>query len=99
MKLEKVLDCLNSFEKNSFLKIIDSIIQSNPKNASEIDKILTDKSKDLKNIDNINIAKVFYFLEDEFSEYLKGEFIKGGIHLTQVPTTSCGRQFCGLGRA
>jgi len=27
------------------------------------------------------------------------EFIKGGIHLTQVPTTSCGRQFCGLGRA
>jgi len=76
MKLEKVLDCLNSFEKNSFLKIIDSIIQSNPKNASEIDKILTDKSKDLKNIDNINIAKVFYFLEDEFSEYLKGEFIK-----------------------
>jgi len=24
---------------------------------------------------------------------------KGGIHLTQVPTTSCGRQFCGLERA
>jgi len=76
MKLEKVLDCLNSFEKNSFLKIIDSIIQSKPKNASEIDKILCDKSKDLKNIDTINIAKVFYFLEDEFMEYLKGEFGK-----------------------
>jgi len=75
MKLEKVLDCLNSFEKNSFLKIIDSIIQSKPKNASEIDKILSDKSKDLKNIDNINIAKVFYFLEDEFSEHLNEEFI------------------------
>jgi len=27
------------------------------------------------------------------------DWLKGGIHLTQVPTTSCGRQFCGLGRA
>ncbi|OEU61566.1 MAG: hypothetical protein BBJ57_10265 [Desulfobacterales bacterium PC51MH44] len=25
--------------------------------------------------------------------------LKGGIHLTQVPTTFCGRQFCGLERA
>jgi predicted transcriptional regulator len=38
MKLEKILDTLNSFEKNAFLKIIDSIIANSPKNAIEIEK-------------------------------------------------------------
>jgi len=47
MKLEKILDNLNSFEKNSFLKIIDNIYLSNPKNKIAIDKILSDHSKDL----------------------------------------------------
>jgi len=75
MKLERILDGLNSFEKNSFLKIIDSIIIEKPKNVQAIEKILTDSSKDLKNMDNINIVKVFNLLEDEFVEYIKGEFV------------------------
>ena len=74
MKLEKILDILNSFEKNAFLKIIDSIItNNNPKKAKEIDEILSDKSKELKNIDNINVVKVFNLVENEFTEYLKQE--------------------------
>lgn len=75
MKLEKILDNLNSFEKNSFLKIIDGILSDQPKKAKEIDKILSDSSRDLKNMDNINIAKVFSLVEDEFAEYVKTEFI------------------------
>ena len=75
MKLEKVLDNLNSFEKNSFLKIIDGILSNNPKNISDVDKILSETSKDLKNIDNINIAKVFHLLQDEFQEYVQLEFV------------------------
>jgi hypothetical protein len=59
MKLEKILEHLNAFEKNSFLKIIDSILANNPKNIAEVDKILTDKTRDLKDMDNINVAKVF----------------------------------------
>ena len=74
MKLEKILDNLNSFEKNSFLKIIDAIIAKSTKNRKEVDKILSESSHDLKNIDNINIAKVFNFIETEFTEYLKSEF-------------------------
>lgn len=74
MKLEKILEQLNSFEKNSFLKIIDGILDNCPKNIVEIEKILTDKSRDLKNIDNINIAKVFNLIQDEFTTYLKNEF-------------------------
>ncbi len=75
MKLERILDNLNSFEKNSFLKVIDSIIANKPKNAAAIDKILTDSSRDLKNIDNINISKVFDLLEVEFINYVKDEFV------------------------
>lgn len=74
MKLEAILEHLNSFEKNSFLKIIDSILADNPKNTTEVDKILSDTSRDLKNMDNINVAKVFNLVEDEFAEYVKSEF-------------------------
>jgi hypothetical protein len=76
MKLEKILDNLNSFEKNSFLKIIDNIYINNPKNKVAIDKILSDNSKDLKNIDNINISKVFTLVEAEYYEHLASEFVE-----------------------
>lgn len=75
MKLDKILENLNSFEKNSFLKIIDSILTSKPKKADEVDKILSDKSRDLKNMDNINIAKVFNLVQDEFGTYINEQFL------------------------
>ena len=75
MKLEKILEIVNSLEKNSFLKIIDYIKSSNPKNSKEIDKILSDVSYDLKNADSINIARVFNLIENEFAETVKEEFV------------------------
>ncbi|MCD4664399.1 MAG: hypothetical protein K8R68_03945 [Bacteroidales bacterium] len=75
MKLEKILDKVNSFEKNAFLKIIDNIISGNPKNIKEIDKILSDSIKDLKSVDNINITKVLNLITDEFTESVKAEFV------------------------
>lgn len=75
MKLEKILEIVNSLEKNSFLKIIDYIKSSNPKNSKEIDKILSDVSYDLKNADSINIAKVFNLIENEFAETIIEEFV------------------------
>lgn len=75
MKLEAILEHLNSFEKNSFLKIIDGILANHPKNAAEVDKILSyTSSRDLKNIDNINVVKVFNLIEEEFADYIKSEF-------------------------
>lgn len=74
MKLEKVLANLNSFEKNAFLKIIDGILAKEPKNAPAIDLVLSDSSRDLKNMDNINVAKVFALVEEEFLEYIRCEF-------------------------
>ena len=75
MKLEKILNNINSFEKNAFLKIIDTLIAAKPKNAKAIESILTN-SKDLKNIDSLNIVNVFRLLEDEFTDYVKCEFLK-----------------------
>ncbi len=73
MKLEKILEQLNSFEKNSFLKIIDGILSHHPKNYKEVEKILSD-NRDLKNMDNINVSKVFNLVQDEFATYVKSEF-------------------------
>ncbi|WP_262711319.1 hypothetical protein [Luteibaculum oceani] len=39
MKLERILDNLNSLEKNSFLKIIDNIRSATPKNHKQIEAI------------------------------------------------------------
>lgn len=76
MKLTKILDNLNSFEKNSFLKIIDNILTDKPKNHKLIDHILNHSQGDLKSMDNLNIAKVFHLLENEFFEYLSNELLK-----------------------
>jgi hypothetical protein len=75
MKLEKILDNVNSLEKNSFLKIIDNIKSSNPKNCKEIDKILSESSNDLKSVDSINISKVFNLVKNEFAKTIKAEFV------------------------
>lgn len=76
MKLENILNNINSFEKNSFLKIIDTLISHKPKNGKLIENILSDSNKDLKSVDSINIVNVFKLLENEFAEYIKCEFLK-----------------------
>jgi hypothetical protein len=74
MKLEKILNQLNSFEKNSFLKILDGILSSRLQNSKEIDQILAETSKDIKSIDSINVARVFELIKSEFSEFVQREF-------------------------
>ncbi len=74
MKLELILDKLNSIEKNSFIKVIDSIITQNPKNSSQIHKILSSSDKGLKSADSQNIVEIFNLMSDEFQEQIKSEF-------------------------
>ncbi|MEQ8573997.1 MAG: hypothetical protein RIB63_08045, partial [Fulvivirga sp.] len=76
MKLEKILDNLNSLEKNSFIKIIDIIISNNPKNSKSIEKLISDTDKSgLKNLDNVVISKIFGLIEDEYFQMVKTEFV------------------------
>ncbi|WP_340156165.1 hypothetical protein [uncultured Winogradskyella sp.] len=74
MKLEKILDKLGSIEKNSFIKIIDNIISKSPRNAKEIEKILSSSDKGLKSVDNQNISNIFSLTEKEFQDYIHCEF-------------------------
>jgi hypothetical protein len=74
MKLEKILDRLNSIDKNYFIKVIDNIISNEPKHIKEINKILSSADKGLKSVDNQNISNVFSLIEDEFFNCLKFEF-------------------------
>ena len=76
MKLEKILNLLNSLEKNSFLKIIDSIISDSPKHSKEIDIILEEGSKELKSVDSMNIARIFNLVKSEYTEYLNDELTR-----------------------
>tara|TARA_B110000240_G_C13480599_1_gene445107 strand:+ start:80 stop:1936 length:1857 start_codon:yes stop_codon:yes gene_type:complete len=76
MKLEKILDNLNSLEKNSFIKIIDNIIGNGAENSKAIEKIISETDKSgLKNLDNVVISKIFGLVESEFSQLIKTEFV------------------------
>lgn len=75
MKLEKVLNELNSFEKNSFLKILDTIISDSPENSKEIQRIMNESSQDLSKMDSILVSKVFNLVQGEFSDHIRNEFL------------------------
>lgn len=75
MKLEYILDNLGFLEKNSFIKVIDSVINRNPKNIKAIDKILINSDKGLKSVDSQNIVKIFSLIEKEFTEVVMAEFV------------------------
>jgi len=73
MKLSKILGLLNSFEKNSFLKTVDGLIEQGTSKRKEIDQLLSDKSKDLKSADNLNVSQVFNLLDEDFIQHIKKE--------------------------
>jgi len=63
MKLENILDKLNTIEKNSFSKILDSIISNRPKNYREVDKILNNYSdRELKKLDSHIVARKLHYV-------------------------------------
>jgi len=65
MKLEKILDQLNTIEKTSFAKIVVKLISNRPKNYKEIDKILS-SDFNLKNLDSHLFSKVFNLINNEY---------------------------------
>ena len=75
MKLEKILNNLNSLEKNSFIKTIANIINNSPKNYKEIEKIQSDSDKELKSADSAIISKIFKLVESEFADVVLSEFV------------------------
>lgn len=73
MKLLNILEKVNSFEKNSFLKIMDIALSNEHVDSKKIDTILTSSGKDLKNTDLENIVKIFELVEGQYKEHLENE--------------------------
>lgn len=75
MKLEQILNYVNSFEKNPFLKVIDGIISNKPKEHKEVDRILNELDGQIKNADNKSVSQILNLVEDEFADYIMEEFL------------------------
>lgn len=74
MRISEILNLVNTFEKNHFLRIIEQIINSGPKNAKKIEKILNDTDGQIKNADNLSVEEIFNLVHDEFQIFILEEF-------------------------
>lgn len=75
MKLEKVLDRLNSLEKGAFIKIINGFLSAGY-TTKEIEGILAEKDGNLKNADSIQLAQIFNLVSDKYAKYILDEYTK-----------------------
>lgn len=73
MKLISVIDQLNAFERNAFIKVIDTLKSRNPQLSKAVESTMVSGS-DLKNADNQIISDVFGVLTPAFHNHVKAEF-------------------------
>ena len=67
MKLERILEKLNSLEKGQFLKIINTL-SSEEKDNPKLEAILSRADSNLKNADAIQVTQAFEALADRYVE-------------------------------
>ena len=75
MKLEKVLEKLNSLEKGQFLKIINNLSASE-KNNPKLEAILSQADSNLKNADALQVTQAFEVLSNRYVEFIKDDYSK-----------------------
>ena len=74
MKISEILNLVNTFEKNHFLRVIDQIIANRPANVKKVDKILNQIDGSIKNADNLSVQTVFTLVSSEYIECVNKEF-------------------------
>lgn len=75
MKLEKVLEKLNSLEKGQFLKIINNL-SSTEKNSPKLEAILSQADSNLKNADALQVTQAFEVLSDRYVDFIMDDYSK-----------------------
>lgn len=75
MKLERVLERLNSLEKGQFIKIINNL-SSAEKNNPKLEAILSQADSNLKNADAIQLTQAFEELADKYVAYVMEDYSK-----------------------
>jgi hypothetical protein len=71
MKLLKLIGKLNQFEKNSFIRILESLSNQARHNNEEVDEILSDNDALLKNADDENIVKLFFAVREQYKRFIQ----------------------------
>jgi hypothetical protein len=74
MKISEILNLVNTFEKNHFLRVIDQIIASKPVNVNKVDTILNQIDGSIKNADNLSVQTVFDLVSSEYINCVNKEF-------------------------
>ena len=75
MKLERILERLNSIEKGQFLKIINNLSAAE-KNNPKLDAILSRADSNLKNADALQVTQAFEALADRYVEFVMEDYSK-----------------------
>lgn len=75
MKLERILERLNSIEKGQFLKIINNLSAAE-KNNPKLDAILSRADSNLKNADALQVTQAFEALSDRYVEFVMEDYSK-----------------------
>lgn len=73
MKLERILERLNSLEKGQFVKIINNL-SSEEKNNPKLDAILSQADSNLKNADAILVAQAFDALSERYVAFVLEDY-------------------------
>lgn len=73
MKLERILERLNSFEKGQFVKVINNL-SSEEKNNPKLDVILSQADSNLKNADAILVAQAFDVLSERYVAFVLEDY-------------------------
>ena len=81
MKISEILNRVNTFEKNHFLRLIEQIINDNPKNYKKIEKILYQIDGQIKNADNLSVEEIFNLIQEEYKACIIKEFSKATTQL------------------
>lgn len=75
MKLEKVLEKLNSLEKGQFLKIINNL-SSAEKDNPKLEAILSQADSNLKNADALQVTQAFEVLSNRYVDFIMDDYSK-----------------------
>ena len=75
MKLERILERLNSLEKGQFLKIINNLSAAE-KNNPKLEAILSRADSNLKNADALQVTQAFEALADRFVDFVMEDYSK-----------------------
>ncbi len=74
MRISEILNLVNTFEKNNFLRVVDQIISEKPRGHKEIEKILSQIDGQIKNADNLSVENIFNLVAEEYKSYIQSEF-------------------------